>query len=151
MTFLLAEDLHKRMVKRFEQELALWSEDESTHLLAIATFGMSPAGVATIEELCLVPVSANWIPIEHHADAQLLYELTQTGRRFTKGLRYNLADDRPLASVVLSDTAPAPVALYLVPPSASDGYRQALDQLVAASDLTPWIWKTGEQSMPVLP
>ena len=63
----------------------------------------------------------NWIPIEHHADAHLLDELTRTGRRFTKGLRYNLAGDRPLASVVLSDTAPAPVALYLVPPGPSDG------------------------------
>lgn len=151
MTFLLAEDLHKRMVKRFVNELALWSEDESSHLLTVATFGMSPAGVATIEELCLIPATANWIPIEHHADAQLLEKLTQTGRRFTKGLRYNLADDRPLASAVLSDTAPTPVALYLIPPSASDGYRQALDQLVGTSELESWVWKTGEQSMPVLP
>lgn len=73
------------------------------------------------------------------------------GRRFTKGLRYNLANDRPLASVVLSDTAPTPVALYLVPPSASDGHRAALDELIRTSELTPWVWKTGEQSMPPLP
>lgn len=151
MPFLLAYDLYQRMLRRFSQELALWSEDESTHLLAIATFGVNPAGVAALEELCLVPTTANWIPIEHHADAQLLDKLTQTGRRFTKGLRYNLADDRPLASVVLSDTAPAPVALYLVPPSASDGYQQALDGLIQSSDLTSWVWKTGEQSMPSLP
>ena len=151
MTFLIAEDLHKRMVKRFENEVALWSEDGSTHLLAIATFGMNPAGVALLEELCLVPTTANWIPIEHHADAQLLEKLTETGRRFTKGLRYNLANDRPLASVVLSDTAPTPGALYLVPPSASDGYQAALDELMQTSELTPWVWKTGEQSMPPLP
>ncbi|MEO8921823.1 MAG: DUF1173 domain-containing protein [Caldimonas sp.] len=151
MPLLLAEDLHHRMVKRFNNELALWSENESIHLLTIATFGMSPAGVAYLEEACLVPVTANWIPIEHHADAQLLEQLTQAGRRFTKGLRYNLASDRPLASAVLSDTAPSPVALYLVPPNASDAYRQALDQLVEASELPAWIWKTAEQSMPVLP
>ncbi len=151
MTFLLAEDLHQRMVKRFEHELALWSEDETTHLLVVATFGLSPAGVAMLEEICLVPATANWIPIEHHADAQLLDKLTQTGRRFTKGLRYNLANDRPLASVVLSDTAPTPVALYLVPASANEGYRQVLDELIRMSELTPWIWKTGEQSMPALP
>lgn len=151
MPLLLAEDLHNRMVKRFANELALWSENESIHLLTVATFGTSPAGVAHLEEACLVPVTSNWIPIEHHADAQLLEQLTQSGRRFTKGLRYNLASDRPLASAVLFDTAPTPVALYLVPPSASDAYRQALDQLVQARELTPWIWKTGEQSMPVLP
>ena len=109
------------------------------------------SSVASLEELCLVPTTANWIPIEHHADAQLLDKLTQTGRRFTKGLRYNLANDRPLASAVLSDTAPAPVALYLVPPSASDGYQQALDGLLQSSDLASWVWKTGEQSMPPLP
>lgn len=151
MKFLLANDLQKRMVKRFEHELALWSEDESTHMLAVATFGMSPAGLASLEDVCLVPVTSNWIPIEHHADVQLLDTLTQTGRRFTKGLRYNLANDRPLASVVLSDTAPAPVALYLVPPGASDGYTQALDELLQTSELTPWVWRTGEQPMPSLP
>ena len=151
MPFLLAGDLHQRMVKRFAAELALWSEDESTHLLIVATFGVSPGGVAALDELCLVPTTGNWIPIEHHADAQLLDKLTHAGRRFTKCLRYNLAADRPLASVVLSDTAPAPVALYLVPPSASEGYRLALDQLIQASEMTAWLWKTGEQSMPVLP
>ncbi len=151
MPFLLANDLHRRMVKRFEQELALWSENESTHLLVVATFGSNPAGVASLEELCLVPTTANWIPIEHHADAQLLDKLTQTSRRFTKSLRYNLADNRPLASVVLSDTAPAPIALYLVPPSAGDDYGQALDGLIQTSDLAAWVWKTGEQTMPALP
>lgn len=151
MPLLLAQDLQNRMVKRFANELALWGENESIHLLTIATFGMSPAGVAYLEEACLVPVTSNWIPVEHHADAQLIEQLTQSGRRFTKGLRYNLASNRPLASAVLSDTAPSPVALYLVPPSASDAYRQALDQLVEASELTPWIWKTGEQPMPALP
>ncbi|MDQ6879348.1 MAG: DUF1173 domain-containing protein, partial [Candidatus Dormibacteraeota bacterium] len=151
MPLLLSEDLYQRIVKRFAHELALWSENDSIHLLAVATFGMSPAGVASLEEICLAPVSANWIPIEHHADAYLLEQLTHAGRRFTKGLRYNLASDRPLAAVVLSDTAPTAVALYLVPPSAGDAYRQALDQLIEASELTPWVWKTGEQSMPTLP
>jgi hypothetical protein len=72
MTFLLAEDLHKRIVKRFEHELALWSENETTHLLAVATFGLNPAGVASLEEACLVPTTAHWIPIEHHADVEEL-------------------------------------------------------------------------------
>lgn len=151
LTFLLADDLHKRMVRRFELELALWGDDESTHLVTIATFGMNDAGVASIEELCLVPTTANWIPVEHHFDVQLLDSLTQTGRRFTKGLRYNIAGDRPLASAVLSDATPTPVAMYLIPLSAGDDYRQALDALVESSDLPHWVWKTGEEPMPQLP
>ena len=151
MAFLVADDLMKRLVKRFESELGLWSEKESTRLLVIATFEVRDSGICSIEEACLVPVTDNWIPFESGVEADLMQELTQAGRRFTKSLRYNLATDRPLASAVLSDTAPVPTALYLVPSSANDAYGDALDRLIESSALTSWLWKTGEQAMPGLP
>ena len=151
MIFLLADDLHRRMTTRFEHELALWGQDESTHLIVAATFGVNDAGIAGIEDLCLVPTSAHWIPVEHRADVQLLDALTQGSRRFTKALRYNLTRDIPLASVVLADTAPGPVALYLVPRDASEAYSQALDALRSGSELESWVWHTGKEPMPALP
>jgi hypothetical protein len=147
----MAEDLHKRMVKRFASELELWSAENSTHLIVIATFSVSTIGVVSIEELALAVASSNWIPVEHAYDLQLLDALTRAHRRFTNGLRYNLAGDRPLASAVLTDTSPRPVALYVVPPDASNAYKTALDKLVEASDLAPWFWRTGEQTLPALP
>jgi hypothetical protein len=151
LPFIMAEDLHKRMLKRFGNDLALWDADGSTHLLAVATFGIGSTGIAAIEELALVLTSANWIPAEHLQDLQLIHGLTHAGRRFTKGLRYNMAGDRPLASAVLSDTVPRPVALYIVPPNATDDYKTALDALIEESDLAPWIWRAGEQANPPLP
>jgi hypothetical protein len=149
--FMLAEDLHKRMLKRFGNDIALWDSDESTHLVAVATFGIGPTGIASIEEMALVVTSANWIPVEHVHDLQLVHMLTHAGRRFAKGLRYNMAADRPIASAVLSDTVPRPVALYIVPPNATDTYTTALDSLVDESELAPWIWRAGEQTNPPLP
>lgn len=43
-------------------ELMLWSADEASHLTAIATFGLTPTGLAVIEEMALMVVSENWIP-----------------------------------------------------------------------------------------
>lgn len=151
MRLMLAADLYRRLAKRFDSELALWNADEATHLLMIATFGMDKAGNAIVEEASLVLTSPNWIPVDHRWDAELLDALTSAGRRFTKGLRYNLGIDRPLASVVLSDTAQAPVAMYVVPTAATPGYRQALEELVADSDLTAWTWVAADEPMPAFP
>lgn len=151
LPFMLPSDLHNRMVRRFQQELELWNADPSTHLVIASTFGADAAGVLSLEELCLVVTTGNWIPVENLPEVQLLHALTSTGRRFTKGLRYNLGSDRPLASVVLSDVPPTPVALYAVPPDAGDAFWKALDQLQQSSRMASWVWRPSEEPMPALP
>ena len=64
-------------------------------------------------------VTENWIPFENSYDAALLDALTRGRASYLKGLRYNLPADRPLASVVLREDDAAPVAMYVVPPSAT--------------------------------
>ena len=110
-SFLLSEDLHRRMTVRFEREITLWDAVPGAHLIVIATFGVAPAGVTAVEELALMVVTETWIPIEHIYDANLVNALTEHRRRFIKALRYNLPASRPLAAAVLSDTLPSPVAL----------------------------------------
>lgn len=148
--FMLNDDIHKRLLKRFENELALWEALEgSCHLMAIGTFSVGKTGVASAEEVALMVVTENWIPFENLIEKSLLDKLTADGRRFVKGLRYNLADNRPLASVVLSDT-PEPVALYVIPPAAGDDYMQALNELTEGSKLGSWQWNA-EEDMPPIP
>ena len=151
MPLMLAEDLHKRIVKRFESDLALWDADEATHLVMIGTFGFDGAGNACAEEVSLVLTTANWIPIENRSDLQLVDALSHAGRRFTKGLRYNMAADRPLATAVLSDTTPRAVALYVVPANSKPEFKTALDELIESSELASWSWLAGETAMPALP
>ena len=149
--FLLSEDLHRRMTDRFEREITLWDAVAGAHLIVIATFGVAPTGVTAVEELALMVVTENWIPIEHIYDANLVSALTELRRRFIKALRYNLPPSQPLAAAVLSDTLPSPVALYVVPPGAEPEGLGALEPLVAETPLPAWVWTAGQGPMPAFP
>lgn len=147
--FMLNEDLHKRLNKRFEMELSLWDAIEGVHLVAVATFGVNKAGVATIEEMGLMVTTDNWIPFENRSDKALIDLLTRDGRRFLKGMRYNLAATRPLATAVLTDT-PTPTALY-IHQSGGDDYDEALDELIRDSKMDSWVWHPEQGEMPAIP
>lgn len=151
MHFMIDDVLNKRMEKLFATELALWTADEATHLVAVATFGIGASGFANIEELALMVTSPNWLPIEHAAEGHLLAQLVNEGRRFTKGLRYNLAKSKALATTILTDTSPKPVAMYVMPPGAPDDYRDALGDLIETSDFPAWLWKPESEPLPASP
>lgn len=149
--FMINEDLHKRMLRRFEIELGLWDAVETTHLMMIGTFGVGATGVTSMEEVALMCVSENWIPFETLYEKTVIDALSVSGRRFTKGLRYNLAAGRPLATAVLTDTAPDPTAMYVIPPGSGEEYPAAIAELVSESKFPSWIWRAGEINMPALP
>ena len=149
--FMANEDVHRRMNAKFANELSLWGAMPETRLIAIATFGLGPTGVASVESIALMIVNENWIPFEHSFDAALLDALTRRRASYLKGLRYNLSIERPLASVVLREDGAAPVAMYIVPPDADDAYRTALDELTSESTMTAWVWNAGVADMPPLP
>lgn len=149
--FMLNEDIHRRMLKRFDLELALWDSCKDTHLLVIATFSINISGIVSVEEAALMNVNSDWIPIESTFDKELVDHLIAERRRFVKGLRYNLPNSRPLAAAVLADTSPNATALYVLPPGAEEDYVKAAEGLMADSLLTSWSWAAGEKSMPALP
>ncbi|QCP55132.1 DUF1173 domain-containing protein [Trinickia violacea] len=148
--FMLNEELHTKLQKAFVRELALWDSIEDSHLVFLATFGLSAAGVANIEAMTVMVTTRNWIPFEHTLDKALIDDLTNGDRRFVKGLRYNLSSKKPLACAVLSDVRPQPVALYVLPPDTEPEYDAALQQLVNESAMTSWVWRTTD-TMPALP
>jgi len=128
--FMMNEDLHKRLRKRFATEIELWSSnaDNGVHLMAIATFSVGHTGVPSFEEIAVMVVSSGWVPFENQFELMLLNSLTEKKRRFVKGLRYNLASTVPLACAVLQDTHPQPTALYVTPFGANEEFVQALDR-----------------------
>lgn len=147
--FMVSENMYQRLLKRFEHELMLRSSIASSHLIAIATFHVSRAGVPSIEEISLMLVDENWIPFENMNERILINALTAQQRRFIKGMRYNLPSTHPLASAVITDRS-EPIALYITPLDASDLYRRKLKELTEASHLQSWEWDT-RHSMPTLP
>jgi hypothetical protein len=148
--FNVSDELYKKMAKRFDNEITI-SELEDVHLISISTFSVNVAGIANIEEIALMTVTTNWIPFENIHDKALIDKMTDENRRFTKGMRYNLPQSKPLACAVLSDTTPLPTALYILPSEPEEGYIATLDQLRADSALGSWVWNSYEFEPPVLP
>jgi hypothetical protein len=74
---MLEDGLYRRLQARFENELALWGADEASHLIAIATFGLTPAGLAVVEDMALMVVAENWVPYESTYEKRLVDALAR--------------------------------------------------------------------------
>ncbi|RVJ73178.1 DUF1173 domain-containing protein [Sinorhizobium meliloti] len=142
----------RRLAVRYETELELWRSSEALHLIVIATFGVSTAGIASVEEVALMVVNEHWLPFEDIHELRLLEKLSHLRRKSVKGLRFNLPRDAPIVSVTLPEQKPAPVAMFIVPASAGDEYEQALTNMIdARPEIAPWVWRVAEGEMPRLP
>ncbi|WP_233890194.1 DUF1173 domain-containing protein [Paraburkholderia flagellata] len=149
---MMEEAIYRRFRSRFANELEVWNSMESSHLLFIATFGLGATGIASIESIAVMLVNANWLPFEHTYDAMLLDALIQQRRRFVKGMRYNLPENKPLACAVLSDVPlhPSGVALYIRKPGLEPHEVEELGALSEQSEIPSWIWDASAE-LPRLP
>ncbi|TXH99847.1 MAG: DUF1173 family protein, partial [Rhizobium sp.] len=149
---MIEESAWRRLVARYELELELWRSNATFHLIVIATFGVSAAGIAAVEEVALMVVNENWLPFEDIHELRLLEKLGHLKRKSVKGLRFNLSRDAPIVSVTLPEQKPAPVAMFIVPASSGEEFEQALsDMIEARPEITPWVWRVAEGEIPRLP
>ncbi|UXN57762.1 DUF1173 domain-containing protein [Phyllobacterium zundukense] len=150
--FMIEANAWRRLSAKYETELELWGTGDALHLIMIATFGISDAGIASVEEIALMVVNENWIPFESVHEQRLLEKLASWRRKSVKGLRFNLSRDQPVVSVTLAAERPGPVAMYIVPAGAGEDYEAALAELIKTRpEMTPWIWRIAEGDMPKLP
>jgi len=150
--FALDAQLYCRMGRRFERELSLWGASDAVHMMLIATFGLNDAGVPTMEELSLMPVTGQWLPVEDGFEQQLVERLVRDGRTFVKGLRYNLFVGQMLASAILTDVGESPVALCIAPRRADEEQMEAALKDFARVNGSPgWVWRVGQGAIPALP
>lgn len=145
------EDIHRRLHRVFATQLALWGQLEHSHLLLTGTISLAPGGLHTLESACLTNVDSAWIPFESLYEYQLLEALGSAERRFLKGLRYNLAGNKPLACAILLDTGDSSTAMYVVPQDAEGDYEEAAKKLTEQSNMKTWFWYAGTAAMPELP
>lgn len=149
--FLIDDALHRRVLARFEREFSLWSADPSSHLIAVATFGLNVAGLAIVEEIALMVVSENWIPYETIQEKRLVDAVARVREKSIKGLRYNLHIDQPIANALLQNRR-EPVALFIVPAGADEAFEASLQDMIAARpEMATWIWRVADGDMPPLP
>ena len=146
--FALDEQLYSRLGRRFESELALWGAADDIHMVIIATFSVSAAGVPTVVELSLMPVTRQWLPIEDGFEKQLVERLVSEGRSFVKGLRYNLGAGSALASATLIDCEGSAPSLFVVRAALNDSARHRETGDFPGS---VWLWDPLSEAMASLP
>jgi hypothetical protein len=146
--FAIDEQLYRRLGRRFEPELALWGASDDIHMVMIATFGVSSAGIPAIHEMCLMPVTRQWLPIEDGFEKQLLERLVRESRSFVKGLHYNLGRGQRIASAVLTDCEGSAPMLFILPASIDEATSRRASEGAAA---TTWMWRRSSEPLPPLP
>lgn len=151
--FLIDDQLYGRMGRRFENELGWWGSTKNLHMVVIATFGVSAAGVPFIAELSLMPVTHHqWLPVENSFEQQLVDTLVKEGRRFAKALGYNLLSTERLPSAILTDSVASPIGLYIDRPGDN---VQCVELAITDFESNPtsegWVWNATVATMPPLP
>jgi hypothetical protein len=143
------EQLYRRLGRRFEPELALWGASDDIHMVMIATFGVGRAGVPAIQELCLMPVTRQWLPVADGFEKQLSIGSSARTVPFVKGLHYNLGRDDRVASAVLTDCEGSAPMLFIGPADADESSPGT--ETCAAGDAPAWTWRRSGEPMPPLP
>jgi len=146
--FAIDEQLYRRLGRRFEPELALWGASDDIHMMVIATFGVIGAGIPAIHELCLMPATRQWLPVEDGFEKQLVDRLVGEGRSFVKGLRYNLDRTGGIASATLTDCEGSAPMLFVVQ-SWANVPKPFFDSKDAGTPT--WVWRRTGEPMPLLP
>jgi hypothetical protein len=146
--FALDEQLYRRLGRHFESALALWGATDDVHMVIIATFSVAAAGIPTIAEISLMPVTRCWLPVEDGFEKQLIERLVADGRSFVKGLRYNLGAGSALASATLTDCEGSAPLLFVVHAGVEDS-GQYLQMCDPSAPL--WLWNPSSEAMPALP
>jgi len=146
--FSLDEQLYRRLGRRFESALALWGAAEDIHMVIIATFSVAAAGIPTIVELSLMPVTRQWLPVESAFEKQLIERLVADGRSFVKGLRYNLGAESAVASATLTDCEGSAPLLFVAHAGIEDIGRHLE---VCDPSVRVWLWHPSSEAMPSLP
>lgn len=149
---MIEEGAWRRLQSRYAAELELWQANDRFHLVVVATFGMTQAGLASVDEIALMSASEQWLPIENAYEQRLVEALSRLSLKSVKGLQFNLSSTQPIAAATLPHRRPSPAALYIVPPDADEEFETALSKMIAARpDVEPWIWRVSEGEMPPFP
>lgn len=145
--FAIDERLYLRLGRRFESELALWGAADDIHMMMVATFDVAAAGIPTIAELSLMPVTRHWLPVEDGFEKQLVEQLVAHGRSFVKGLRYNLGKVSTLACAALTDCGGSIPFLFIV----DAGSGESGDRQAPSPSSPAWLWNPSTEAMPSFP
>jgi hypothetical protein len=146
-------DLNKNFEKVFLGTKNLWEYTPDSHLIVIATFVIDDKGIPTVEEMCVMLTSPEWLPVDNKIEQQLIEALVAEKRSFQKQLRYNLPPDKPIATAVLTDCENAPLAMYIDVDDLVGRWAStvAVNEVVKNNSIQTWMWVPRDGVQPDLP
>jgi hypothetical protein len=140
-----SEDMMKVMSKRFEFEIGSWNEDSSKlHLVSLLVVSVSNTGSCQVVDMALMLTNKNWLPIFNYHDGMMVAWADETNRSFVKPLTFNLGRGRTVASIILLDTKPLQVNVFVTQPDESEVLQESREQLIAASKGHSIVWNHEE-------
>ena len=83
---LISQQTAEWLPRRFETELSAWHGATPVRLMIAATFSASDVDKPTVNELTLLPVSKEWLPVENSFEQQLVRRLVGERRSFHQRL-----------------------------------------------------------------
>jgi hypothetical protein len=146
-------DLNKNFEKVFDVISTLWAYTPDSHLIVIATFVIDDKGLPSVEEMCVMLTSPEWLPIDNQFEQLLVKTLVTQKRSFQKQLRYNLPPDKPIATAVLTDCDNAPLAMYIDVDDLASRWAStvAINEVVKNNSIETWMWTPKEGILPDIP
>jgi hypothetical protein len=149
--FSLERKAGERTKRTFEAELLAWTAGQ-VKLVAACLFYAKHEHCHQIESLTLMMTSAQWIPLDHAYEKNLVDKLVAEQRAFLKPLRYEAQHAGKFPNFLLLDAGQRPVALDILSPFLTDRERAAKASAIEARSPKGWVWDTAQSAaVPDLP
>jgi hypothetical protein len=141
--FFLEVKAGARTKRAFEPELQAWTAGQ-VKLIAACLFYAKREHLYQIESLTLMMTSAQWIPLDHAYEKDLVNELVRERRTFIKPLRYEAKHPGAFPNFQLLDAGERPVALDILSAFLTPRERAAKASAIAARNPKGWAWDTAQ-------
>lgn len=149
--FFLDPKTGERTKRAFDAGLLAWSAGQ-VKLIAGCLIFAGREHLYQIESLTLMMTSAQWIPLEHACENDVVDKLVAEQRAFLKPLRYEAKRAGKFPNFLLLDAGERPVALDILSPFLTDQERAAKASAIAARKPKGWVWDRAHSApVPELP
>jgi hypothetical protein len=135
----------------FETELLAWDSGQ-VRLVAACLFYAKQQHCYQIDSLTLMMTSAQWIPLDHLYERDVVDKLVTEERAFIKPLRYEARDAAKFPNFQLLDAGVRPVALDIIGSFLNEGERASKFKATGTRTPKAWLWDTAHHAtIPNLP
>lgn len=145
----MTEQKQAEFLRRFAFEVSTWEQSNDpaeksklSHLIVLFTAAVTESGALQVEDIAAMLVNTQWLPCFSFHDAMVVASAVALQRSFLKPMTYNLGRGRTLPSVILVDTRPLPINLFIKTPADSDVLNACREALIMQSRGYSYVWET---------